>query len=262
MNRHVNPEDPDLYALGALDGEERQEFEAHVRACEACAQAVEAARRRVALLALAAPAAAPPARVRDALMQKVRADRVPETRRTDAKPRERRFGLAWLTPAFGVAALVFAALAAAIWMKDVRDNQRIHELESQLVLAQERTQQVARASEETDKLLEMPGTLRVALMPMPGMPGRGGILYNAKMGMVACTGWLPAPPKGKTYQIWLVPMEGKPMPLHVFGSGEWTEPMAMHVKPGMEAKAFAVTEEPAGGMPWPTGPKVLAGAGE
>jgi hypothetical protein len=30
----------------------------------------------------------------------------------------------------------------------------------------------------------------------------------------------------------------------------------------MEAKAFAVTEEPEGGMPWPTGPKVLVGVGE
>jgi anti-sigma-K factor RskA len=114
----------------------------------------------------------------------------------------------------------------------------------------------------TDKLLEMPATKRVALMPMPGMKGHGGVLYNEQMGMVACAGWLPAPPAGKSYQLWLVPMEGKPMPLHVFANGEWTEPMSMHITPGMEAKAFAVTEEPAGGMPWPTGPKVLAGAGE
>jgi anti-sigma-K factor RskA len=262
MNRHVNPEDPDLYALGALDGEERKEFEAHVRACEACAQAVEAARRRVALLALAAPAAAPPARVKDALLSKVRSEQVPETRRGNAEARERRPWIVWLTPVFGVAAVVFAALAVAIWMKDVRDNQRIHQLEGQLALAQTHSQEIARASEATDKLLEMPETKRVALMPMPGMKGRGGVLYNQEMGMVACAGWLPAAPAGKSYQLWLVPMEGKPMPLHVFSSGEWTTPMSMHITPGMGAKAFAVTEEPAGGMPWPTGPKVLAGAGE
>lgn len=262
MNRHVNPEDPDLYALGALDGEEKQEFEAHVRACDACAQAVEAARRRVALLALAAPAAAPPARVKDALMSKLRSERVLDTRRGKTEARERTSWIVWLSPMFGVAAVVFAALAAAIWMKDVRDNQRIHQLEGQLALAQTRTQEIARAADETDKLLGMPETRRVALMPMPGMPaGRAGVLYNAKMGMVACAGWLPAAPTGKSYQLWLVPMEGKPMPLHVFG-GEWTEPMMMHVTPGMDVKAFAVTEEPAGGMPWPTGPKVLVGAGE
>lgn len=265
MNRHVQPEDSDLYALGALDGEEKQALEAHLRLCAECAREVEAARQRVALLGLAAPAAAgPPARVKEELLRRVRAERIPEKKRAVQEPkRARGFGLLWLTPAFGVAAVFFAALAAVLWMRDVQNLRRIHELEGQLAQVQTRSQEMARASETTDKLLEMPGTKRVALMPQPGMGnGRGGVLYNAKMGMVACAGWLPAPPKGKSYQLWLVPMEGKPMPLHVFSNGEWDKPMAMHIAPGMEAKAFAVTEEPEGGMPWPTGPKVLVGVGE
>lgn len=263
MNRHVNPEDPDLYALGALDGEEKQALEAHVRVCAECAREVDAARQRVALLGLAAPAVAPPAGAKDALLRRIRAERVREAERFSARERGRHQGWAWLTPALGVAAVVFAALAAAIWMKDVRDNRRIHELEGQLALAQGRSLEIARAAEETDKLLGMPGTVRVALKPMTGMTaGRAGVLYNAKMGMVTCAGWLPAPPAGKSYQLWLVPMEGKPMPLRVFAGGEWTEPVTAHVTPGMEAKAFAVTEEPQGGMPWPTGPMVLEGAGE
>ncbi len=262
MNRHVQPEDSDLYALGALDGEEKQTLEAHVRLCAECAREVEAARQRVALLGLAAPAAAPAARVKEELLRRVRAERGVAGRVVRGSEPTRGFGLAWLTPAFGVATVVFAALAVVFWMRDARDLQRIHTLEGQLAEVQTRSREIARASQATDKLLEMPTTKRVALMPMPGMGnGHGGVLYNAKMGMVACTGWLPAPPKGKSYQLWLVPMEGKPMPLYVFGE-EWTEPMEMHVTPGMEAKAFAVTEEPAGGMPWPTGPKVLEGAGE
>lgn len=259
MEEHVNPEDLDLSALGALDGEEQQALEAHVRVCPACAQALAAARQRLALLGMTAPAAAPAPAVREALLRRVRAGRPPRADSRAARPAPLR----WLTPAFGVAAIVFAGLAAAIWMKDLRDNRRIHELEGQLALAQAHSMQMARATQTTNKLLEWPGTRRVALMPMPGMGnGHGGVLYNQKMGMVACAGWLPAPPAGKTYQLWLVPMEGKPMPLHTFGDGEWTEPMEMQVTPGMEAKTFAVTEEPAGGMPWPTGPKVLAGAGE
>jgi anti-sigma-K factor RskA len=259
MERHVNPEDPDLYALGALDGEEKQAFEAHVRSCPACAEALEAARRRIALLGMTAPPAAPTPAVRAALLRRVRAERTArvESRAAGAPP------WSWLTPAFGVAALVFAALAAVVWMKDLRDNRRIHDLEGQLALAQSHSLQIARATETTSKLLEWPGTRRVALMPMPGMGnGHGGVLYNEKMGMVACAGWLPAPPAGKTYQLWLVPMQGKPMPLHTFGNGEWTQPMSMQITPGMEAKTFAVTEEPEGGMPWPTGPMVLEGAGE
>ena len=260
MNRHIQPEDSDLYALGALDGEEQLALEAHVRLCAECAREVERAGQRVALLGLAAPTAEPPARVKEALLRRVRAERVPERRRA-GRSQERSSGFGWLTPTFGVATVVFAALAVVLWMRDARDLRRVHDLEGQLALAQTRSREIARASDTTDKLLEMPATKRVALMPMPGMEGHGGVLYNAKMGMVACAGWLPAPPQGKSYQLWLVPMEGKPMLLHVFGS-EWTAPMAMHVTPGMEAKAFAVTEEPASAMPWPTGPKVLEGAGE
>lgn len=258
MEQHVNPEDLDLSALGALDGEEQQALEAHVRACPACAQALDAARRRIALLGLAAPAAAPAPTVREALLRRARAERAAHTAPAP-KPR----GFAWLTPVFAVATLIFAVIDGWLWMRNVQNTRQISALRLQLANIQTQSQEIARATETTNKLLEWPGTRRVALMPMPGMGnGHGGVLYNAKMGMVACAGWLPPPPAGKTYQLWLVPMEGKPMPLHVFGNGEWTEPMAMHISPGMEAKTFAVTEEPAGGMPWPTGPKVLEGAGE
>jgi anti-sigma-K factor RskA len=263
MEPHVNPEDPDLYALGALDGEEKQAFEAHLRVCPACAQALEASRQRAALLGLAAPPVAPSPSVRESLLRRARADRpatsAPAVRAASLRPR--RF--AWLTPAFAFATLVFAVLDGWLWMRNVEYTRQISALRLQLASIQSQSQQIARATETTDELLEWPGTRRVALMPMPGMGnGHGGVLYNEKMGMVACAGWLPPPPAGKTYQLWLVPMQGKPMPLHTFGSGEWTQPMSMHIAPGMEAKTFAVTEEPEGGMPWPTGPKILAGAGE
>jgi anti-sigma-K factor RskA len=263
MERHVNPEDPDLYALGALDGEEKQALEAHVRSCPACAREIDAARQRVALLGLAAPAAAPRPSVKEALMRRVREERIPEALREHgaAGPRPKRpLGFSWLTPAFGAAAVFFAALAVLIWMKDLRDAGRIEELQAQLAVAQSRSLQIANAAAETDKLLGTPGTMRVGLEQQAGWPsGRAAVLYNAKMGMVTCAGWLPAPPADKSYQLWLVPMQGAPVPLRVFSGGEWNEPVTAHVPPGTAAKAFAVTVEPKGGMPWPTGPKVLVG---
>jgi len=145
----------------------------------------------------------------------------------------------------------------------VRDVGRLHAVEGELAQAQQHSFEIARTAAETDKLLSMPGTVRVALKAMPGMPqGRAGVLYNAKMGMVTCAGYLPAAPPKKSYQLWLVPMQGNPVSLRVLPAGEWTQPMTTHVAPGMEAKAFAVTEEPEGGMPQPTGPKVLLGVGE
>ena len=49
------------------------------------------------------------------------------------------------------------------------------------------------------------------------------------------------------------------MSLGVFSVTDPSMPMSAHVPPGMVAKAFAVTLEPQGGMPQPTGPKVLVG---
>jgi len=266
--RHVNPEDPDLYALGALDGEEKQAYEAHVRGCVLCAAELAAARERVALLGLAADPEAPGPKVKERLMRRVRREAgggAPwEQRDARAGRKESPIlaGWGWLTPALALTTVFFAAVAGWMGVQDARDLQRLHGVEGQLAQAQQHSFEIARTATETENLLGMPGTVRVGLKPMPGMPdGRVGVLYNAKMGMVTCAGWLPAPPAQKNYQLWLMPMKGKPMSLRVF-KGEWNEPMMMKVPVGMEAKAFAVTVEPMGGMPWPTGPMVMQGAGE
>lgn len=256
MERHVNPEDLDLSALGALEGEEQQALEAHVQTCAACAQALTLARRRMAVLGLAAPEATPAPWVREALLRRVRAERAV---RPVAPPRPRRF--AWLTPALAVATLVFAALDGWLWSRNIAAARQIDGLQSQLALAQTQSREIAHVSADADEMLGAPGTMHVALAQQPGEPqGRAGVLYNAHMGMAMCVGQLPPPPAGKTYQLWLVPMQGKPMSLGVYSGSERTMEMMAHVAPGTAAKAFAFTVEPLGGMPQPTGPKVLVGA--
>lgn len=255
MERHVNPEDPDLYALAALDGEEKQAFEAHVRACPACARELESARQRVALLGLAAPPAPLSAATKERLMLRVRAEKG-----SAALPSRRVRPFSFLIPALAAATVFFAVLAGWLWRRDLQDVHRIVFLQRRLADAETRSREVAKAAEETDQLLGMPGTVRVALKPMPALPnGRVAVLYNPGMGMVACAGWLPPAPPDKSYQLWLVPMKGAPMSLRVFSPGEWNGAMTAHIPAGMEARAFAVTVEPRGGMPSPTGPKVLVG---
>ena len=260
--RHVNPEDPDLYALGALDGEEKQAYEAHVRGCAACAAELSAARERVALLGLAAEPETPGPKVKERLMRRVRREAGEGAPWQKRDARAAREGWGWLTPALALTTVFFAAVAGWFGVQDARDLQRLHAVEGQLADAQQHSFEIARTATETENLLGMPGTVRVGLKPMPGMPdGRVGVLYNAKMGMVTCAGWLPAPPAQKNYQLWLVPMKGKPMSLRVF-KAEWNEPMVMKIPSGLEAKSFAVTVEPMGGMPSPTGPMVMEGLGE
>jgi anti-sigma-K factor RskA len=54
-------------------------------------------------------------------------------------------------------------------------------------------------------------------------------------------------------------MEGKPISAGVMDHGGPINPWMMKLPQGMAAKAFAVTLEPEGGMPQPTGPMVLVG---
>jgi anti-sigma-K factor RskA len=60
--------------------------------------------------------------------------------------------------------------------------------------------------------------------------------------------------------LWLVPASGAPISAGVFNPvTDDTNSIVAKVPPGTAAKAFAVTLEPAGGKPAPTGPMILVG---
>ena len=73
-------------------------------------------------------------------------------------------------------------------------------------------------------------------------------------------GALAPAPAAKSYELWLVPATGNPISAGVFNpvSGQ-TDHWTMKLPQGIAPKAFAVTLEPAGGKPQPTGPMVLVG---
>jgi anti-sigma-K factor RskA len=73
----------------------------------------------------------------------------------------------------------------------------------------------------------------------------------------------PLPPQ-KAYELWLIPMQGAPMPAGTFkpdarGSATVVNPP---LPGGMEAKAFAITVENEAGAATPTMPIVMMGTGE
>ncbi|MGA9632039.1 MAG: anti-sigma factor, partial [Candidatus Acidiferrales bacterium] len=91
--------------------------------------------------------------------------------------------------------------------------------------------------------------------------GAAHVMYNEKMGMVMCDGQIAPAPADKSYQLWVIPANGKPISAGVFSAASGERMMMMSKVPeGVDAKAFAVTLEPAGGMPHPTGPMVLMGS--
>jgi hypothetical protein len=64
--------DFEMYALGVLEGTEREMVKTHVRMCASCAQKLAEARGLIALLALATPLAEPSPSVKERLLRRIR----------------------------------------------------------------------------------------------------------------------------------------------------------------------------------------------
>lgn len=264
MNGHpTREEDFDLYALGALEGAEKQAIETHVRSCADCARKLAEAQGGIALLALAAPETAPSPRVKDRLMQRVH-DSPRTSAAVSARPMPQRefagdggvlsrWWAAVLVPAFAIAVIA----AIFLWTQNARLDRQLEASHAAIVQQQA---ELDRARTVVD-LVEAHDTIVVKLAPQPGMPeGSGRVLYNAREGTMLYDGQLRPAPEGKSYQLWLVPANGKPISVGVFNSAAGlATSLTAKLPPGVAPKAFAVTLEPAGGKPQPTGPMVLVG---
>jgi anti-sigma-K factor RskA len=261
MNGHPShDEDFDLYALGALEGEEKQAIESHVAQCGACLRKLAEAQGRIALLALDAPRVEPSAGVKERLMKQIRGsgeDRAVRSAPVEAKSGGGIFGR-WWAAVLAPAVVALALAAFFLWTENARLDRQLADLRATVAKQQKEMEQ----AREIADLVEAKDTMVVTLAKQPGMPeGSARVLYNARMGSMLYDGTLAPAPANKSYQLWVVPKEGRPISAGVFNpaAGESSH-MMMKVPPGMAPKAFAVTLEPAGGMPQPTGAMVLVGS--
>ncbi len=259
--RHVNPEDFDLYALGALDGQDKVSFEAHVRSCVLCRRELHEAQRITMLLGLAEAPLAPSPSVKETLMRRVRAEKAESAQRAvQDRPRRASWGLR-LTLASAFAALLLALAAGRLWRLDHLRQQEIAALQGELQSAQAQVSQNAATIRTVNEVIGAPDTVQLALLQQPaGPPGQAHILFNARMGVVIYSGEVAPAPADRSYQLWLVPSTGAPVSAGLVAANQSNQAVVVHLPPGLSAKAFAVTLEPHGGMPQPTGPKVLVGA--
>jgi anti-sigma-K factor RskA len=248
-------EDLALYALGSLEGEERVLLEKHLEDCPSCRRELEALRGDMALLGTSALGPRPPARSRERLLQAV----AHEPRHAPAETIRSKRSWWILVPSVGAA--MFAALAVALWFQNVELEKRVATMQHQAI-AQEN--ELVRAREVV-ATLSATDALRVTLVEAKTPPQpQGKAIYVRDRGSLIflASNFKPLPPE-KAYELWLIPVNGAPIPAGVFnpdahGSATVINPP---LPAGTEAKAFAITIEPKAGSTTPTMPIVMLGAG-
>ena len=247
-----------VYALGALDGEERSRFEEHLAAgCAACAASLRETAETLADVARDVPPMIPPAHVKAGLVRRLAAT-------SPSRPSRRRTRVRWAVA--GVAAVV-AVSAFVAGLVASRYEARIGFMarETARFRADRERQEAAlrdrlALSQGVIDLLRDPATRVVALSgsgPSPGAVGR--LVWHDDHGGYLLVANVPSAPAGKVYELWTI-NAGQPRPAGLFtvdASGRATHPVAATRAP---VQVFAVTLEPEGGVPAPTGPIVLASA--
>jgi anti-sigma-K factor RskA len=213
------------YALDALDGDERREFEQHLGMCERCAGELAALRETAASLAYATPSAAPPPALRERILDSARAERpnvVPLVRRR------------WLVPALGTAAAVAAVVALGLGIWSISLSRSLDDKTSAL--------------EATEQALKIVGDANAARQSLTGADGSLVVARTGGGALVLC-GLKPAP-KGKTYEAWVI--AGKTAArAGVFGGGRTCVAVPLTAPVPRDA-VVGVTVERKGGADAPT----------
>ena len=249
-------EDLALLAMGSLEGDERMTLEKHLEGCSACRQELEALRGDTALFALSTSGPQPPLRAKQRLMSAIEAE---SRSRTVGVSKQRRFP--WWAPLGWATA---AAMALGVfWFWRQSDH-----LASEMARMQ---QESSARQAELEQAREVVATLTakdavvvpVAAPNAPPQPQGKAIYRRDSARLIFVASNMPPLPSQKAFELWLIPVEGAPIPAGVFKPDAHGTAVMVHpaLPAGVVAKAFAITVEPEGGSSTPTMPIVMMGAG-
>jgi len=225
------------YVLGSLDAHERREFEAHLAECVECAAEVTSLRPVVAALATAVPQVTPRAEVRARVLGGASLYGLPSERRG-------MHSLVWLPLAAAIVIAVGAGVYAARLQRQVADLQARFD-----------------QAQSTTAVLAAPDLARIDLQGQAVAPdARARALWSRSRGLVFTAANLPPAPAGKAYQVWVVtaqaPVSAGLLMTDPTGGGSQYYMTPPDIAPPV---AVAVTLEPSGGVPLPTGERYLIG---
>ena len=212
----------ELYAIGVLDGDERLEFERHLSGCTDCQSGLAKAIELNEMILSAAPRVEPSPQLRSRVLAGF--GQTAAAKKSEAARRSWNWGMA-------------LALAASIILGFVAwQSERSARLNDGNELARLR---------DIQQILQAPNTKQVTFGPQPAAP-HGSVFVHEKRGIILIAEGLPAPPEGWTYESWVVPKNGAPIPIEAFRAHDGGGISILHsTLPVDQLKAVAVSLEPA-----------------
>jgi hypothetical protein len=233
----------ELYAMGVAGEPEKSEIRDHLnRGCEDCMAGMKRARSIASFLGGAAPPAAPSTKLRRRILASVGVE-------------QKSFGWA----PFLAMATALSLFAAFYFSGREREFART---------ANNLRDQLGRQNVELTKLSEAfailngPDTTTVSFGTGRNAPPKGRVFMNPSQGVLLIASNLPPAPRGKTYEMWVIPKGGKPVPAGLFQSE--IDGSAMHIQRGSvdlsATAAVAVTMEDEAGALEPTMPTLIVAA--
>lgn len=263
--KHISQEDLISYALNGAAQHESADMGSHLSECASCRAELARISGDMSLIAMSVRPHPLPEGARQRFLDRIAAAPA-GTRETFTRPsaprahsgRRRLFTTPWI--AWGaVAAMiaVTAGLGLKIHYLDV-------ELQGEAAQASAQFAENARARRVLE-LLTAPGAQRVVLAATGARaaPAARAIYLASRGALILQASNLSPLDSGKTYELWVIPASGAaPIPAGLFrpdafGSANVLLPQ---IPEGVQAKAFGVTIENAGGSATPTLPIVLSGA--
>lgn len=236
----------ELYALGVLDAEEKDEIDAHLaRQCRECSAQLRRAVELTALFSTLPEQVTPPKRLRKRVLASIGAPQ--------AAP---AWTMIWAGAAACLAiALVVAGIKMAGELDDTRRQLRASNVEREQARRElQSSQRQASELQAALQFLNEPETVVATFGGAAPVPPRGRVLVNPNRGVLLIASQLPQAPAGRTYEMWLVPKKGAPQPAGLFQSD--AQGNVIHLLPGpvnrAQTAAIAVSIEPQSGSPAPT----------
>ncbi len=252
------------YAFGTLDDAERAAVDAHLlTGCAECSSRLCDVSELSVKLASAVPQFSPPASVKARLFDRIRSTDHPAKSRASSHGRVR---LAWSTAAVAAVVAVFFGWQSMTLREELSTTNRL--LAATIADTGRLRSEISQYRADVEKykdamMLGEPGVRFVSLDPMEGDRDAFGSVVtkpDKSAGMLYVYRF-PMAPEGKEYQLWGLRDGLPPVSLGMFTvAADGTAMLNMKSIPeSTHIVGFAVTIEPKGGMPQPTGMMYVKG---